>query len=411
MLKWENTTMVTYNNQEIKEFVDLLLQNYKFITLDDDETLLVYDDKTGTYKDGNKTLKTICANNELINTKNKFVELKLNVEGRTYISRNDFIVPEGLVNLKNGVLNINTMELIDKSSDYNFLEQIPIDYNPKAESPYFNKFISEVISKGNIKLLQKWFGYHFVHDNRFKFAMMLLGVKNSGKSLIITILENLFGISNFSHFELCEFNQAGTHAISNLYGKLGNTYSDMSMQMLKDIGKFKVLTGNDYISTRYAFKEPFSFKNYAKLTFSLNKCPLIDGCVLEDEAFWSRLGMLQFNNPFNRVIDEDLNIKIIGGTKDNKFYSGELSGILNFALEGYKEVLKNGFKDYPANQTKLMWSNSMMSQYDTNQSNEPIQTKCSRCGKSIQNFHPEICEEVVCRTCQHNDGSEYPEYL
>jgi len=354
------------NNKQVKEFVDLLLQNYKFITLDDDETLLVYDDKTGTYHDGNKELKTICSNNYLINNPNKFSQIKLNVEGRTYISRNDFIVPEGLINLKNGVLNINTMELMNKSPEYNFLEQIPIEYNPKAESPYFSKFIGEVIPQGDIKLLKKWFGYHFVHDNRFKFAMMLLGVKNSGKSLVITILENLFGISNFAHFELCEFSQAGSHAISNLFGKLGNTYSDMSMQMLKDIGKFKVLTGNDYISTRYAFKEPFSFKNYAKLTFSLNKCPLVFPCVEEDEAFWSRLGMIEFNNPNNRIKDEDLSTKIIGGiTKDNKFYDGELSGILNFALEGYKEVLKNGFRDYPEDRTKNMWSKSSFEQYET----------------------------------------------
>ena len=45
------------------EFVDALFQNYTFKTMYDDETMLHYG-KDGYYVNGERTLKTICANTD-----------------------------------------------------------------------------------------------------------------------------------------------------------------------------------------------------------------------------------------------------------------------------------------------------------------------------------------------------------
>ncbi len=341
--------------QDIKEFVDGILRVYKFKTMLDDESIFVYKDKLGYYMNGEPELKYLCANSDGMRTPAKHGELKLNIIGRTYVDRKTFVPPDGLVNLSNGVLNINTKELLDRSPDYNFQEIIPIKFDKDSTCPMFDKFISDVIPKGDIELIQKWFGYHFLHDNRYKVAMLLLGVKNSGKSLLLSILEEFVGQDNCSHFELRDFDNTMSHSIPSLYGKVANTYADMSMKMLRDVGKFKVLTGNDYISTRFHCKEPFSFKPYTKITVSTNKCPHVGDAVADDEAYWSRMKICRFNIPNYGLPDEELGHKII---------STEMSGVLNWALEGYNKVLKSGFKDYPAERTKKIWFDSAMSELE-----------------------------------------------
>jgi len=339
---------------KIEEITDIVLKEYKFKTMVDDESIFVYKDKQGYYINGEPQLKYICANlPELAGSRNTntYSSLRLNVIGKTYTDRKTFVPPVGLINLSNGVLNINTKELLDRSPDYNFQEMIPIKFDTNAVCPMFDKFISDVIPKGDIKLIQKWFGYHFLHDNRYKVAMLLLGVKNSGKSLLLSILEEFVGQDNCSHFELRDFDNTMSHSIPSLYGKVANTYADMTMKMLRDVGKFKVLTGNDYVSTRFHHKEPFSFKPYTKITVSTNKCPHIGGAVLNDEAYWSRIKICQFNVPRYGISDEELGQKII---------SSEMSGVLNWALEGYNKVLKSGFKDYPAVRSKKIWIDSAM---------------------------------------------------
>jgi len=351
------------NKEFIKEVVDALLQQYTFKTMIDDESMYVYTNN-GTYIKGDPTLKMICANMDKMRTNGKHNQLKLNIQGRTFCDRNDFITPEGFINLKNGVLNINNLEfdntipndampeLLMKSPEYNFQEEIPIQYNPNAKCPMFMKFLNEVIeNKKDIRILQKWFGYHMKHDNKHKKAVILLGAKHSGKSLTMEILEALMGVNNFSHFELCDFDNVHSHSIPSLYGKIGNTYADMSMKLLLDIGKFKILTGNDNISTRQHFKEPFNFKNYAKLTFSTNKCALVGDAVSEDEAFWDRLIIVRYNKPSYGIPDKELAKKII---------SNEISGVLNWALEGYKMAELEGFPEYKLEETKKIWADSMM---------------------------------------------------
>lgn len=375
----------------MENFVENLLLNYTFKTMLDDESIFVYNEK-GYYENGERTLKTICANIKEINSPGRFNQLKMIVEGKTYTNRSEFVVPENLINLSNGVLDIEKMELIDRSSNFNFQEQIPIEYNKDAKCPLFEKFINDVIPKGDKKLIQKWFGYHFVHDNRFKVFMLFLGVKNSGKSLMISILEKMIGNSNCTHFELRDFDDVATHAIPSLYGKIANTYADMSMKFMKDAGKIKIITGNDRISTRFHHKEPFNFLPYAKITVSTNKCPQVGQAIVYDDAYWNRCLILQFNTPNYGVIDENLKNKII---------NNEMSGILNWALKGYKFVISEGFKEYPGMRAKKIWSDSMMKPISLEKkSPEPIQTKCSKCGKPMENFHPEISEIVICLSCE-----------
>jgi putative DNA primase/helicase len=57
-----------------------------------------------------------------------------------------------------------------------------------------------------------------------------------------------------------------------LYQKLANIDADVSGDILiNNTGKIKKLTGNDESAAEFKYKQPFKFRNYAKLIFSCNE--------------------------------------------------------------------------------------------------------------------------------------------
>jgi len=99
----------------------------------------------------------------------------------------------------------------------------------------------------------------------------------------------------------------------------------------------KTLTGGDPVSARYMHGSPFEFEMCSKLLLYANEKPKIMGA---DESTWRRIRLIPFN-----VRIEDVT------KKDEKFryaLKDEASGILNWALEGCLEYLRDGLGEAPA---------------------------------------------------------------
>ena len=94
---------------------------------------------------------------------------------------------------------------------------------------------------------------------------------------------------------------------------------------------FKMLTGGDSISGEEKFKMSFNFRNIAKLWFSANEIPeTLDDTI----ALFRRWILLVCSNIFARdKCDSHILKKLMTPT--------ELSGFLNYALEGLKRLLTN----------------------------------------------------------------------
>ena len=75
------------------------------------------------------------------------------------------------------------------------------------------------------------------------------------------------------------------------------------------------------------FGDQFGFINYAKLTFACNKIPIIKTDT-DDEAYWDRLMIFDFENIFKKE-DKNTNPYKIDELKTKN----ELSGLLNWAIE------------------------------------------------------------------------------
>jgi len=311
-----------------------IMKEHDFITFRDDESIYVYVD--GCYRpEAEALIRQICK--EKLKDeyrKSRASEVIDHIKTSTYVERRE--ESPNLIPLKNGVLDLNSMELKPHSPDYMFFNLIPVKYDPKANCPNIIRFLHEITGNdGDLLKLIEWAGYclyrgHFIHK-----ALMLVGDGENGKSTFLRLVKAFLGKENVSGRSLQDLVE-NRFAKADLSHKLANIYADLPDRALRETGTFKMLTGEDLIHAEKKFRDSFTFENYAKLLFSANKVP----DVYEDtRAFFRRWDIIVFPNVFT------------GDKKDEKILDKltseeELSGLLNLALEALKGLLKRGDFSY-----------------------------------------------------------------
>jgi putative DNA primase/helicase len=137
-------------------------------------------------------------------------------------------------------------------------------------------------------------GYTLYPDYPFNKAFMLVGSGRNGKTTFLSLVLKVLGdgnVVNLSLQDICLYR----FAMSELYHKLANVFSDLPSKPIGYTGLFKVLTGQDLVSAPRKFKDSIQFRNYAKLLFSANELPKVEDMT---EAFWRRWIVLEFPNRF-----------------------------------------------------------------------------------------------------------------
>lgn len=266
---------------------------------------------------------------------NKQNQIKAFIEGSTYTE-----IPETskeLIATKNGVVNVVTLEFFSFNPDYYIFNAIPVTYDPNAKCPLFLAKLSEwVPTEGARRVLQEHAGHCLFKDNKaFQRALMLIGLRQNGKSTWLHTINKMLGEENVSAVALDVLSDTNRRfAISQLYNKLANICADLPPKPLKETDTFKKAVSGDPIEGEFKFQQEFTFTSYAKLLFSANELPPMPKDV---EAFMVRWDIVNFPNSFmpgDPRRDPELLKKLTTPT--------ELSGILNWALEGLQRLLKDG---------------------------------------------------------------------
>jgi len=316
---------------------EYLVKKHCFLTISGEKNDEFYYYKNGIYLlKAKKLIETEVENilGELIST-HYLNEIVAKVKRMTLKDREDFEVKDlNLICLNNGILDIKKLKLIPHSPKYLFTSKIPVDFDPEADCPEIKKFLSEILHKEDIKVIQEWFGYCLYRRYFLKKAMILVGEKNSAKTTILNLLVDFIGQENKAGVPLQHFTARFTS--SSLYGKLINVYDELTSKDLVDVSAFKIAVGNGQMSGEYKFGDRFEFVNFAKLIFACNAVPAI---TEDDDAFYDRWIVVRCDNKFEgKNRDTDIGFKI--STKK------ELSGLLNIALRGLKRIIKHSKFSY-----------------------------------------------------------------
>jgi len=333
------------NQAKPSKIGDALIKKHHFKTFEDTHEILVYND--GAYiPHGKELIHKAVVDAMGAGGKRTYTEETLHyVKGKTYVNRKDLEKTNiNLVLLKNGVFNLKTKELQEHSHELFFLNKIPVAYDPEAECPKFKSFLESVLeSECDILGIQELFGYSMRRNYDFRKGWIFYGDGWNGKSTLINILIDFLGKENVSNVDLHSliYNQ---FAGSRLYGKLANTFADISSVKLTTADKFKALTGNDYVGVEKKGQDGFDILNYAKMIFSANKIPECDD---SSDGFYDRFILIPFPFCFRDNDIPDL----------HKTMLDEMCGIFNWAIVGLDRLLKNGkfSNDIGKAETKSLW--------------------------------------------------------
>ena len=312
----------------------LVNRGYTFATLEDTEELLLYEPARGVYVPGETRVKALLQRTiEEEATSHRSNEVLGHLQRSTYVSRN-VLNPSGALCLENGVLDLETRTLRDHAPVPRYTRQLPVVFDPGATCLAFLQFLEEILPDPKLReIVRLLFGYSLKAGNWLQLAFLLWGSGNNGKSTLLRILAAILGQDAVAARTLQALS-SDKFATASLYGKLANICSDLPAAPVAYTGKFKALTGGDPVTGERKYQHPFTFVNGAVLVFSANQRPPVDDPTV---AFWRRWVIIPFEVNFEGREDHRLLEKLTT--------PAELSGVLNWALDGLEKLLELG--DFP----------------------------------------------------------------
>jgi putative DNA primase/helicase len=317
-----------------------LIKKFNFLTIygKNTEEIYAFDGKIYTPEKAKAIIKTECERiwGKYCKTKN-VSEVLEKIKRSTETDRKRFDdIPSNYIPLENGIFDLNEKVLLPFDSKFPFRFYIPVKYNKTASCPNFLKFLDETLIPEDIPVMQEWFGFSLHRKYFIKKGVICFGLKDTGKTILLKALIRFIGQDNTCGISLQRITAEDKFALSSFYGKLQNIYDDLSSKDLDNGGGFKIVTGGGYITAEYKFGDSFTFLNYAKQTFACNKIPPIKD---DDGAYIERWLPIEFLNQVPEAEQDNFLF-------DKLTTEEELSGILNWALEGLDRLLKNGKFSY-----------------------------------------------------------------
>ena len=162
--KWNNDqTQIKGDLLDSVEYqiADAIIKRYDILVIEENSNYYVYDN--GIYRDR----KSNYINKLITDTyrkrghkytrakRNTFIYFIVSMALRKYVKDTD----TKTLNLRNGLLDLDTLELREHKKDYISFVQIPHDYDPKAKCPKILKYIKEWVKSEDLDFIQEWCGY------------------------------------------------------------------------------------------------------------------------------------------------------------------------------------------------------------------------------------------------------------
>lgn len=239
------------------------------------------------------------------------------------------------------VLDLNTFEFEDSDpSVFCFFGlQIPSSYVEQASTcDTFHTYLESTLVKeisfepdhDLISFVQEMFGYCLLNSIEAHVTFFLYGSGRNGKSVLLHILEKIIGPRFVSHMTIHSLSK-NQFSLANLIGKKLNIAAEEESKNIKS-DLFKSLVAGDPVTVEKKYQHPFEFTPSTKFVFATNRIPVFDSV---DPAIKDRIYIIPFHRYFSLEHRD---------TRLQEKLEAELGGILYWALEGAKRLIKNRYQ-------------------------------------------------------------------
>lgn len=244
-----------------------------------------------------------------------------------------------VINLQNGIYDLNTGKLGEHSPSLHHSIQLDFEYNAYAKAPKFEAFLTDIFDgdKEKIDFILKMMCYFLIKDYSYQKVFVFFGKGRNGKGVLSKIIIELLGENNVSGLPMHTLIKSNT-APYTLKDKLLNVSSELSTKDA-EVGMIKSLSGNDTITSDRKFKDWVSFTNTAKLLIMSNHLPRFSEL---DNAILERFVMITFKKMYTEKDDNTGLFAELGS---------ELSGILNLVVSKYPEIVVGEGISFPIPKT------------------------------------------------------------
>jgi P4 family phage/plasmid primase-like protien len=275
-------------------------------------------------------------------------------------SNQDFDQHNHIICLKNGVYDLEKFTFRTHNKNLFLTKSLNFCYDNSQKCPKFLKFLQDIFlhNKEYIEFFQKFLGLCLTgRTDLFQGIVFCYGTGRNGKSLFLNILKEF--LSEYSQhassdliIERKNYTFNDDYEKAMLFGKRLISFSEIPANSKLKESVIKDLTGGDEIKCRQIREKAFSFKPTFKIIIAGNHKPSVDGT---DEGIWRRIYLVNFSRVFSEKESRPA-ADIMREIRE------EFPGIFNWAVEGYKLLLKEGI----LNMTQLMKSDLL--EYRSNQS-------------------------------------------
>lgn len=258
----------------------------------------------------------------------------------------------GLVPCLNGLVDVQTQEVLPATPDYFGTIAIPVDYDPNAGEPVeWMKFLRTLWpptpfkwseDATEIRTLRQWFGYVLSGRLDLQKMLLLIGPPRSGKGSIARVLRRLVGEANSSAPTL-----AGIAQNFGLETTIGKTLMVVGDARLSNQGQEMVvermlsISGQDAITLDRKNRTAWTGTMQARIMILSNELPRFGDA---SGAIASRFMILKLEQSFLGKEDTELERKLLA----------ELPAILKWALEGLVDLNATGRITEPAAHAESM---------------------------------------------------------
>ncbi len=207
------------------------------------------------------------------------------------------------------------------------LDDIPDD-DRKAVDAYFNSTFADNSAKAAAVL--SFIGYSLSPDTDYEKALFLVGRGRNGKGVLLALVAGILGEAARS-IDLVELSD-DRFASAEIAGKQAALVYDLGRASLGgNTGVFKRMTSFEPIPAQRKHRDPFEFRNTAKLMVATNDLPHSRDV---SAGFFARLLLVPFSQTF--LGHED------GGLKQRLTSPAALSYIARMAIIAYEEARNAG---------------------------------------------------------------------
>lgn len=263
-----------------------------------------------------------------------------------------------LLNLENGMLDLNTFKLLPHDPKYYSFSQVPFSFNAEAIGSFkgsrFEQLITSSLEADTINLVQEMFGLSLQNNpKKFQKCFILVGDGSNGKGVLLSILSKLVGENNISRVGIQKYNTKFENY--TLENKKLNLDTDSSGTRIEESENFKKAIAGEIISVQRKGVDSVDIVPTHLHISAMNNLP---SCADKSDGFYRRLIFINFPHRFGS--EEDLKQgkcdKIGDKNLLDDILNNEMDIVLSWALEGLKRIRNNNYKHSVSSSSQALFN-------------------------------------------------------